>query len=180
MEDTADLLFSCFETPRTHVLGFHAARLRCVIVAPGGRNRDRHGIWCCSIIILPSIRGRSLDSHRVPTSLPDREMVHVEKRQMDRPTHGTEETPRPIQQDRLAPATKNRELETETRLDPTPMAHTQHNRTDQEPIGRLSAREHARMKYEVGRKQRHKPYSWSYLREESPERPHQCPTTASL
>jgi len=36
-------------------------------------------------------------------------------------------------------ATKSRERETETRLDPTPMAHTKHNRTNTEPNRRVSS-----------------------------------------
>ena len=64
--------------------------------------------------------------------LPPLKEAIIEMGQMGRRSSRSESTARPIQENRLIQATKNRERETETRLDPTPMAHTQHNRKDSE------------------------------------------------
>ena len=64
-------------------------------------------------------------------------MADATTRQTDSRAGRQERTSRSLQEDRLVPVAKNRELETETRPHTTPMAHAQHNRKNTEPDGPL-------------------------------------------
>ena len=70
-------------------------------------------------------------------------MADATTRQIDSRAGRPERTSRSLQEDRLVTASKDRERKAKTRLDPTPMAHAQHNRKNPELEKRMKLTEEA-------------------------------------
>src|SRR6266487_6028706 len=132
MEDSPDLLLPSSQTAVANRAKIPGTLPRRTHANPGWRNSGQPSVRSSRRKILWPTHSGSSRRYHSDTHIPPRKEAHLEMGQMGRYVGRSESTAGPLQEDRLASTARSRERKTKTRLDPTLMAHTQHNRENQE------------------------------------------------